>query len=744
MKTKPEPSAPRGSKQPESDKPAPPAPPRGGWRLWLVCFLVVMFVVEFLIALRPSKDKTFAISQFAQLPLTSSGRVQPMDSLARNSLLQIRHNMDVPLEGNAANGEWGEWEKLRGKGQLSERNWYQFSKHPKKLKPTEWLLEVMSTPERANERYIFAASHPDLLSLLKLKDKGVEHSGLRYFTFNELQDSMEDLGKEVERVRKVESTKRDAFDRAVIELQSALFAYMRLQATIQPPNTDDFVKELDDYLPSIKPGTEAFNAQRAGQPHDEAALSRLGQHLQKFDIMNKMEPPLVVPPQGEDRTQWLRTGFALLNVTRGEPLPDSIRLYAAMATAYRAGDAPRFNETVQDYRRFLEAKGFGTEVKKGASEYFFNRMLAFKRAMYIYITAFLLILVYWFNFNNTWRRGAFWLVAIAFVIHTAGLIFRMVLEARPPVTNLYSSAIFIGFGSVVLGMVLERFHRNGIGLAVASSIGFVTLIIAHNLALTSRTDTMEMMRAVLDTNFWLATHVVVITLGYASTFVAGFLALIYIVRGVYTPGLTRLEAKNTAQMVYGIVCFATLFSFVGTVLGGIWADQSWGRFWGWDPKENGALIIVLWNALILHARWGGMVKERGLMNLAIFGNVVTAWSWFGVNMLGIGLHSYGFMDQAFHWLLICIGACLVFIANGLLPLEQWASFKTEGTSSTWRYIVVAYSVIVIGLHIVFLEMGNATACLFTFGAEALLFFLCVILSLLPEKADPDTKVAQPA
>jgi cytochrome c biogenesis factor len=126
-------------------------------------------------------------------------------------------------------------------------------------------------------------------------------------------------------------------------------------------------------------------------------------------------------------------------------------------------------------------------------------------------------------------------------------------------------------------------------------------------------------------------------------------------------------------MVYGIICFATLFSFVGTVLGGIWADQSWGRFWGWDPKENGALIIVIWNALILHARWGGMVKERGIMNLAIFGNIVTAWSWFGTNMLGIGLHSYGFMDSAFKYLMLFIVSQLVLIGLGLLPLKYWGS-----------------------------------------------------------------------
>jgi ABC-type transport system involved in cytochrome c biogenesis permease subunit len=253
---------------------------------------------------------------------------------------------------------------------------------------------------------------------------------------------------------------------------------------------------------------------------------------------------------------------------------------------------------------------------------------------------------------------------------------RMFLEGRPPVTNLYSSALFIGWGAVVLGLILERIYRDGIGTVVASAIGFVTQIIAHNLALGG--DTMEMLRAVLDTNFWLATHVVVITLGYASTFFAGFLAILYIIRGVFTRTLQPTTARSLTRMVYGIVCFATLFSFVGTILGGIWADQSWGRFWGWDPKENGALIIVLWNVVILHARWGGLVRERGLMNMAVFGNIVTSFSWFGVNMLGIGLHSYGFMDAAFYWLMLFVTSQLLIIGLGLLPARFWASFKGAG------------------------------------------------------------------
>ena len=181
------------------------------------------------------------------------------------------------------------------------------------------------------------------------------------------------------------------------------------------------------------------------------------------------------------------------------------------------------------------------------------------------------------------------------------------------------------------------------------------------------------MRAVLDTNFWLATHVVTVTIGYSATYLAGFLALIYVARGVFTKSLDRGTADALNRMVYGIVCFATLFSLVGTILGGIWADQSWGRFWGWDPKENGALIIVLWNALILHARWGGLVKARGLMALAVFGNVVTSWSWFGTNMLGVGLHSYGFTDSGFMALSTFIVSQLAFIAISSLPLSKWRS-----------------------------------------------------------------------
>ncbi len=239
-------------------------------------------------------------------------------------------------------------------------------------------------------------------------------------------------------------------------------------------------------------------------------------------------------------------------------------------------------------------------------------------------------------------------------------------------TNLYSSAVFIGWVVVLLGLGFEYVYRLGIGTVVASIAGFSALLIAHMLA---DGDTFTVLQAVLDTNFWLATHVVCISCGYATTLLAGLFGLIYVLRGLLTRSLDTAVAKDLSRMIYGTLCFAILFSFFGTVLGGLWADDSWGRFWGWDPKENGALIIVLWNALVLHARWGGLVKQRGLAALAIGGNIVTAWSWFGVNQLGVGLHSYGFTQGVLVALGVFVATQLAIIALASLPLRYWLSFR---------------------------------------------------------------------
>jgi ABC-type transport system involved in cytochrome c biogenesis permease subunit len=281
----------------------------------------------------------------------------------------------------------------------------------------------------------------------------------------------------------------------------------------------------------------------------------------------------------------------------------------------------------------------------------------------------------WLAYNRPFNRAALTLIVLTLAMHTFALVARIYISGRPPVTNLYSSAVFIGWGAVVLGIVLELIFGLGIGNVIASVAGFSTLVIADRLA--GDGDTFTVLQAVLDTQFWLATHVVCITFGYATTYVAGLLGLVYIVLGVFTGELTGTLRRDLARMIYGVLCFAIFFSFWGTVLGGLWADDSWGRFWGWDPKENGALIIVLWNALVLHARWDGMVKDRGLAVLAVAGNIAVSWSWFGVNQLGAGLHSYGFTEGVALALAIFVASQLAVIGIGSLPKRLWLSYQAE-------------------------------------------------------------------
>jgi len=632
-------------------------------------FWLALFATEIVVVLLPKQDGELHTHEFGRLPVLLNGRIQPFDSVARNSLLQIRSTGDLPLELLPS---------------------WQFWRHAKKLRSTDWLLEVFFKPDVADTRAIFLIHHPDIISELKLGDKGIEKSGLRYYTFAELSPVLGEVQRQAQKASEIEDAQRTTYQKQILKLANAVILYGKLKSSIEPEGAHNFAEMIQEYQTALPAGVAAIRAQQAGEPVDEETLQRFARLAQQFDNVASLAVPLTVPPLNPetDREAWVNTGVSLLGVMRGGETHPAVGFYARMATAYAHDNVVEFNSALAGYKNWLGPK-FGRELAKGRSEFYFNQIKAFLHAIIIYIFAFvmaggaLLTFGTWPNLSEALRRSSFYLVGLAFVVHTAALIFRMALEGRPPVTNLYSSAIFIGWGACALGIVLEWVYRVGIGCAVAGFAGFVTLLIAHNLALDG--DTMEMMRAVLDTNFWLATHVVVVTLGYASTFVAGALAIGYVLLGVFTRTLSAplspTSAKSgelgkaLANMVYAIVCFATLFSFTGTVLGGIWADQSWGRFWGWDPKENGALLIVIWNLLILHARWGGLVKERGIMNLAVFGNVITAWSWFGVNMLGIGLHAYGFMDAAFKWLMLFVGGMVAIIILGCLPLANWKSFS---------------------------------------------------------------------
>jgi ABC-type transport system involved in cytochrome c biogenesis permease subunit len=550
------------------------------------------------------------------------------------------------------------------------------------LTPAEWLLEMFHRPARADAMQVFEIVHPDVLALLELSTG--DGAGQKRFALRQLSPRLRELDRQAKLADDVESALRTPFQNAVGQLRNGVILYQRLQACTTAPGSDTFLAELgqlEQNLPAavaaLKAGASASGAAASPEAKLWAELGRA------FTVMDEYSYLRLIPPASPaaDPTAWHTVGAAWNATLASGRVDPAAKAYAAIGRAWLAEKPADFNAAVQALHEQCVA-GLPLAMRKSALEVRFNSSQPFYTSMALYVAAFLAGVFSWLRWPETLGRLAFGLIGIAFVLTTAGILARMWLEARPPVTNLYSSALFVGWGAVALCVVLEYFFRNTLGSVTAGLVGFAALLIAHHLSLGG--DTMEMMRAVLDSNFWLATHVVTITVGYSAVFLAGFLAILYIIRGVFTRGLDRDTADALARMIYGIVCFATFFSLVGTVLGGIWADQSWGRFWGWDPKENGALLIVLWNAIILHARGGGYVQQRGLAVLAIFGNIVTAWSWFGVNMLGVGLHSYGFMGAAFWWLIIFVTSQVFLMLLAGVPLAKWRSFSRLSSASPRR------------------------------------------------------------
>jgi ABC-type transport system involved in cytochrome c biogenesis permease subunit len=579
--------------------------------------------------------ENFDFNRFGEIPVLVGGRVKPLDTVGRNSLLIIHGKQELRLEDG------------------------------RRLSAMQWLTDVLFNAPVADQYPVFVVQNADVLGLF-----GWQQSDRKYFSFAEFTPFLKQIDEQATQSDKLEAVQRSAYQSAILNLRNGLSLYQRLKNSIQPEGAQDFAPELHRFESTVPGAAKAARERAMGENFDKGKLDDVAAMIQRYEKLSEMAYALAVPPLGQD-DQWHSVGDSLLrSVGTGEIHP-IVNEYAVIGDGYRADDRMLFNQNVQLVTDWF-AKAQPKATKRASFEFLFNRLQPFSQSMTLYVLAFLLACASWLGWSSALRRSAFYILLLALAIHTFGLFSRMYLQERPPVTNLYSSAIFIGWGAVIVALILERIFKDGIGAACAGAIGFTTLIIAHHLAGSG--DTLEMLQAVLDTNIWLATHVVAITTGYSAMFLAGMLAIIYVVRGVFTRSLKKQTADSLARMTYGVVCFATLFSFVGTVLGGIWADQSWGRFWGWDPKENGAVLIVLWCAITLHARWGGFIRQRGLMIMALFGNIVTSFSWFGVNMLGVGLHSYGFMQKAFPWLAGFMISQLALMAIAAMPLEKWRSF----------------------------------------------------------------------
>ncbi|MFM7135880.1 MAG: cytochrome c biogenesis protein CcsA, partial [Planctomycetota bacterium] len=628
-----------------------------------------------LVAARQPGGEAAAWTAAGRLPSLHEGRVKPLDTVARNTLhlLGNRSTVTMPRGADAKPGD--------PQGRVSA---------------TQWLLGMMAGSEWTSRAPVFRIDAQEVVDLYDL----TRRKGHRY-SHAELEPKRAAAREQVAKLRELPREEQSFGQKKLMELEQKLMAHDLIRFAYEAPA-----------MPTVEGDDEAAR---------KAFLDQVMRMMQGARLIEENHPPAAIPPVGRaaavDTTggpRWQALQPALVDALvakmlagrPGQPAYQANPALVPFAELIEAADRgpAELSRAVDAYRTQAEKlPEFAGSAKKAAAEAWFNAFNPTDLAKWLYVAAILLCFASFLVWRDALGGFTWWFLAGTFALHTFALGMRVWLTGRPPVVNLYSSAVFIGWACVLAGLLLERLHRLGIGTLVAAIAGGLTLGVAYGL---DSGDTMHVLQAVLDTQFWLTTHVITVTLGYGATFLAGLLGTFAIVhdawsrRSCWSPLTRRLMWVTTYgtasiglrvlaeyyplwtlfislfvvvgslyvymrtvgrtcppkfgaaaardvqdrlyRMNYGVVCFALFFSFIGTVLGGLWADDSWGRFWGWDPKENGALMIVLWNAAVLHARWDKWIGPRGFALFTIAGNIVTAWSWFGTNQLGIGLHSYGF------------------------------------------------------------------------------------------------------
>jgi len=607
--------------------------------------------------MRPAERNTkFDFYTAGKIPTQFGGRVMPLDAYARQTVKAISSKESIPVEGAST--------------ELKDRV------DGKKLSAMQWLMEVASDSKEIERLRMFRIDAEEVRSEFELPRRKS-----KLYSLAEIRGEMGRVNAMVDDARGKDGAEQSFKERKLLELDRRIRQYTIAKAAFQFPSP-------------IVMTEEDFKRFRPGQPSDSPsrAMFAMRELAGRMEQLKKMPAAAIIPPAAElasetvDQPKWSAFSVAFFNeiqqLARAQGIETddadrskSIASFGEMISAYADEDTEKFNNAVDEHDVALSDYPIvGYSPRLVSLERWMQASWPTGVAMILYLVTLVLGLLY-FAVNLPRLRQAVWgMLVVALIVHTVAITCRIVITGRAPVINIYSSAVFIGWAAVLFGVLVERIFRYGVGNLLASAAGVLTLLVAYGL---NTGDTMPVLQAVLDTQFWLATHVITVSLGYVATLVAGTLGAGYLLAGWV--GVEKSKLRDVYRCIYGATCFGILFSFVGTVLGGLWADDSWGRFWGWDPKENGALLIVIWNALMLHARWDGMVSGRGFAALAIGGNIVTAWSWFGTNELGIGMHSYGFTSGVLMWLTIYILSQVTLVGADVIMRSRKIRFGSDAT-----------------------------------------------------------------
>lgn len=286
-------------------------------------------------------------------------------------------------------------------------------------------------------------------------------------------------------------------------------------------------------------------------------------------------------------------------------------------------------------------------------------------------------------FNLDFYESAIAVFGSGLAIHGVGFWERMQIAGRPPVTNMYESVIWVGFGIAAIALLFEGIYRAKYYLLAAAPLAVVCLVLADSLPAVLD-PTIKPLVPVLRDNFWLSIHVPTITLSYASFALA--LGLGHIILGHYliAPQATA-RIRSLSKWNYGVIQVGVLLLTTGIILGGIWAHFAWGRFWGWDTKETWALIALMCYVVPLHGRLVGWLADFGLAVTSVVAFNAVLMAWYGVNfVLGTGLHSYGFgTGDSMLTVAAMVGLDLLFVLVTAAKYKGWfKSAPSEEVAAT--------------------------------------------------------------
>ncbi|WP_038017408.1 cytochrome c biogenesis protein [Synechococcus sp. PCC 7335] len=382
----------------------------------------------------------------------------------------------------------------------------------------------------------------------------------------------------------------------------------------------------------------------------------------------------VVPHPADTKGKWMgiSEAEALYSTEAITPLLSN---FVAMKQQFltQPTQLPRLSPLASQLKSDLRALSPAVYPAVGAmdKEVFFNHFHPFAKAWKLYGIAFVIMLA------TVWIKpielywSAIGLFVSGVIVQSYGFLLRMQIADRPPVTNMYESVIWVGFGIAAIALVFELIYKAKYYLLAAAPLAVMCLILADSLPAVLDPSISPLVPVLRD-NFWLSIHVPTIALSYASFALALGIGHVALGSYLFTPS-AKSRIQLLSQLNYRVLQVGVLLLTAGIILGGIWAHFSWGRFWGWDPKETWALIALLCYLVPLHGRLVGWIGNFGISvaSVAAFNAVLMAW--YGVNfVLGTGLHSYGFGTGGSEWMIASvIGVDMLFVLAATARYKGW-------------------------------------------------------------------------